>query len=58
MEKHDQEIDVYINGVPHLELIPKEIAQTLFVVLEQQIVEYVKNEKTAHNTNDNIMSET
>ncbi len=45
MEQENQEMEVFINGVPDLKLVPPEIADSVLSVLEQQIVDWVNQKE-------------
>lgn len=42
MEKKT-EFEIYINGIPNLELIPKELVDGIIAMLELEICDYYKN---------------
>lgn len=42
MENEKKQMDIYINGIPKLELIPKELKDGLIAMLELEITDYYK----------------
>jgi hypothetical protein len=45
LKNNDTGLRVYINGIPDIRLIPKDIADSVIATLELQVVEYIKEEQ-------------
>ena len=45
--ENEQELRIFVNGVPDFKLIPKEIAESLVSALELQISEYYNQNDTS-----------